>query len=335
MSEYKEIYYGPFASQLEGFISEKRALGCRYLEEERLSKEFDKLSLNFECGQELCAELVNEFTRCKPNWQATTQKRHISFIQNFGAYLLRHDIDAFQSGYSAIRTANTSFKPYIFSHAEIDALFERADNIHPNCRNSHIFYPVLFRTLYGTGMRISEALALTMNDVDFSHSTISVVNPKNHKDHHLPVDSSLMEYLEWYKIKIHPLYKEDDLFFLSNCGDGHYYRNNVQCYFSQMIADLNIPTNGYKGGGPHLHCLRHTFCVHSLEQFIRNGVPHGVALQLLSAYMGHQSLSATAKYLQLTAETFPDLVDEMEKACKDIFPVIEPLKEVRMPYEDE
>ena len=51
--------------------------------------------------------------------------------------------------------------------------------------------------------------------------------------------------------------------------------------------------------------------------------------------MGHQSLSATGRYLQLTAEAFPDLVEKIEEATKDIFPVIAPLEEVRMPYEEE
>jgi integrase/recombinase XerD len=68
-------------------------------------------------------------------------------------------------------------------------------------------------------MRISEALSLTVKDIDFSQKVISVVNPKNHKDRRLPIDHSLIEYLEWYKMKIYPLYHEDDLFFMSNRGN--------------------------------------------------------------------------------------------------------------------
>ena len=98
---------------------------------------------------------------------------------------------------------------------------------------------------------------------------------------------------------------------------------------------MGVPYHGYKGGGPHLHCLRHTFCVHSLEKMLREKVPHGVALQLLSAYMGHRSLSATGRYLRLTAEAFPDLTQQIERIYGDIFPAFEPVKEIRMPYEDD
>ncbi len=142
-------------------------------------------------------------------------------------------------------------------YRKIEQLFFRADRIHPNCRNSHIFYPVLFRTLYGTGMRISEALTLTMEDVDLKEQTLHIVNPKNHKDRLLPISDSITEYCRWYQEKIHPVYHKDDLFFMSNRGTGSYSRNNVQVFFSRMIADADIPTHGYKGGGPHLHCLRH------------------------------------------------------------------------------
>lgn len=334
MSESK-AYRGPFAKHLQDFIEEKRTMGCQYKEEERLAHTFDQTSLKFNCSEGITAELAYAFTEYQPNWQATTQKRRISFIQNFGEYLLRHDISAFRPGYTALRNMQPDFKPYIFSHAEIGQLFFRADRIHPNCRNSHIFYPVLFRTLYGTGMRISEALALTMGDVDLEGQTLHIINPKSHKDRLLPISDSITEYCRWYQKKVHPVYHKDDLFFMSNRGNGSYSRNNIQVFFSRMIADADIPTRGYKGGGPHLHCLRHTFCVHSLEKMIRDRIPHGVALSLLCSYMGHQSLSATGRYLQLTAEAFPDLVEKIEEATKDIFPVIAPLEEVRMPYEEE
>lgn len=335
MSEKTPEYLGPFAVHLRSFIDEKRLLGCRYMEEERLAHKFDYMSMEYDSNGGLSPELVNAFIKYQPNWQATTQKRRISFLQNFGCYLLNHDVQAFLPGYEALRSAAVNFKPYIFSHEEIDGLFRLSDQIHPNYRQSHIFYPVLFRVLYGTGIRISEALQLTMADVDLKERVICVVDPKNHKDRHLPIGGSLAEYCSWYCSKIHPVFHGEDLFFLSNRGDGHYSRNNVQVYFSTLICRMGIPYYGYKGGGPHLHCLRHTFCVHSLEKMLREDVPHSVALPLLSAYMGHRSLSATGRYLQLTAEAFPDLTERLENMYGDIFPRFEPVKEIRMPYEDD
>lgn len=335
MSANSRKYIGPLGGHLEKFIKEKQNLGCKYVEEERLSFEFDKLSNSYDCSDGVPADLINEFTRFKPNWKPATQKRHISFVQNFGRYLLNHDVQVVLPGYSDLRKPTEIFSPYIFSHSEIEALFKLVDSISPNTRNSHIFYPVLFRLLYCTGLRISEALSLRMRDVDLKSNTIHVVNPKNHKDRVLPISESLAQYCRWYSEKIHKVYCDDDYFFMSNRGTGKYYRNNIQVYFSTIVGKTGLPMHGYKGGSPHLHCLRHTFCIHSLERMLDEGIPSGVALQLLSAYMGHSSLSATARYLQLTAEAHPALIKKMEEAYADIFPSIQLKDEVRMPYEED
>jgi len=50
MSEKTLEFTGSFARYLEAFINEKRELGCRYVEEERLAHEFDRLSMGYDCG---------------------------------------------------------------------------------------------------------------------------------------------------------------------------------------------------------------------------------------------------------------------------------------------
>ena len=114
MSERTPEYLGPFAVHLRSFIEEKRLLGCRYMEEERLAHKFDHMSMEYDSSGGLSPELVNAFIKYQPNWQATTQKRRVSFLQNFGCCLLNHDIQAFLPGYEALRSAAAGFKPYIF-----------------------------------------------------------------------------------------------------------------------------------------------------------------------------------------------------------------------------
>ena len=75
--------------------------------------------MEHDCGDGLSPDLVNAFIKYQPDWQATTQKRRISFLQNFGRYLLNHDVQAFLPGYDALRTAKVNFKPYIFSRGAV------------------------------------------------------------------------------------------------------------------------------------------------------------------------------------------------------------------------
>ena len=84
----------------------------------------------------------------KPNWHQGTQEHHVQAIRIFALYLLRHDIPAFLVDYTSVTDLHEDYKPYIFTHEEINRIFEHADHIRANGQQSHVFYPVLFRVRY-------------------------------------------------------------------------------------------------------------------------------------------------------------------------------------------
>lgn len=335
MCKADKDYIGPFAIQLKEYIAEKRRLGCKYSAEEVIAHKFDEFCMDYDCTNGISRQMADDFTKLQPNWKITTQKRRISFMMNFGRYLINHDMEAALPNKACLHSAYESFKPYIFTHEQIQQIFDLADEIRPNYRNSHIFYPVLFRILYCTGIRLGEALSMTMADVDLEDLTITIRNPKNHRDRKLPIGESLKRYLEWYIEAVHPVYHEEDLFFMTR-SNGAYHGGNCNAFFVSLIKRMGIPYGGYKNRGPSIHCLRHTFCVHSLNKMLSEGIPNGVALKLLSCYMGHMSLSATGRYLQLTAEVFPALTKRIESMYGDVFPELGGLgKEVLADHEDD
>lgn len=327
----KKTFNGPLSAHMKDFLNEKRALGYKYEEEERLLLVLDGMSIGVDCSEGLPKELCLSFIERQPNWRQGTQESRISLIRIFGEYLVRHGIPAYLVDYTMVTNQHEDFKPYIFTHQQISDIFAVADAIRPCYANSHIFYPTVLRVQYGCGLRISETLGLRMRDVDMDGKILHVINAKNNKDRDVPVSNSVMEYLKWYSGKIHPIYDADAYFFKSRRGTGHYEKTTVNHYFREILFACGI-MHGKKGdGGPHLHNLRHTFCVHSLEAMLRNGTSHQAALPLLMTYMGHASLSATGRYLKLTAEAFPDLVSQISEIYADIIPDLE----VKTEYEDE
>ena len=54
-----------------------------------------------------------------------------------------------------------------------------------------------------------------------------------------------------------------------------------------------------------------------------DGLTYDAAIPILCAYMGHSSLSATAKYLHLTKDLFPDIVAKMEMETGHVIPEME------------
>jgi len=326
-----ENFNGPLALYLEGLVNERRRLGYKFKEEERLLHELDRMSLEYECNESLPEGLIKAFIRRKPNWHQGTQEHHVSVSRLLALYMIRHDVPAFLIDYSSVTNLHEDYKPYIFTHEEVGRIFSETDKIKPNAQNSHYFYPVLIRVQYCGGMRISETLGLRMKDVDFKKNVFHVHNAKNNKDREIPFTDSLCQYLKWYASRVHPFYNDEDYFFKSKWGDGHYQLGTVETYFRKLLFCCGIPHGGRKNGGPHLHCLRHTFCCHSLEKMLKMGIPHQAALPLLQHYLGHSSLSATGRYLKLTAEAFPELQEKINQIYADVLPTLE----VRYDYEED
>jgi len=168
-------------------------------------------------------------------------------------------------------------------------------------------------------MRISEALHLTIKDVDLDNGTVFIKNGKNHKDRLLPINSQMIPHLRCYAEKYHTLSHDDNYFFSPPQG-GHYDKGTVYHRFRDILFKCEISHGGREKGGPRLHCLRHTFCVHSLRQFLAYGVDYRAALPILSVYMGHSTIAATGKYLRLTAEAYPEVSAMMEKEYGGLIP---------------
>ncbi len=139
--------------------------------------------------------------------------------------------------------------------------------------------------LYAAGLRVSEACELTWRNVDFNHSIIKVKG-KGGKERQLSIIKSLKSaLLEMAK------YKEGKFVF------GKAALNPRTAY--QIIKD-----EGAKAGllkPLHPHALRHSFATHMLSS--------GVDLRVLQELLGHESLTATQKYLHLSLDSLSRTVE--------------------------
>ena len=168
--------------------------------------------------------------------------------------------------------------------------------------NKAIVDPVLFRVLYGAGLRVSEALKLTLSDVDSSVGTLRIRDSKNGEGRTIPITGRLTATLNAYIAAAHPACEQDDRVFYSRAADRPINQATVYTRFRGYLADAAIP---HFPGGPHPHSLRHGFAVANLRRWAADGSDLAAMLPYLACYMGHADLRGTQYYLRLR----PPVVD--------------------------
>ena len=173
--------------------------------------------------------------------------------------------------------------------------------------------PILLRTLYSTGMRIGEALSLKNKDVKLNEGYFDLKVTKNGHERICAITDSLRVCLEQYlsyrnRIPVSKIQLENSPFFVNGIGKSP-RRSTVYGFYRKVLSKAGIDfIGGWKG--PHVHALRHTACVHALVQMVDNGKDIYCHLPVLSAYMGHIHSIDTEKYIHITKEMFPDIIQK-------------------------
>ena len=152
----------------------------------------------------------------------------------------------------------------------------------------------LFLTTYAAGLRVSEAVALQLRDLDGERGVIRVRQGKGARDRTTLLSPYLLEALREYWRQERP----DPWLFPSRHERGHLCAGAAKHLYAKAKERAGIE----KPGG--LHMLRHTFATHLLEA--------GVGLHTLQRLLGHKSLRSTAHYLHLARP-----VEEAAKAVPE------------------
>lgn len=311
-------FHSPLADLMTGFLREKQTCGYLY---EREGYELLRLD-RFLCGiglkaAELPRDIVDEWTAKQANEKPGTQKLRVIRLRQFALFLRHQGINAYVPEATKTPVNRIEFTPYIFRREEIEKILQSADRMSPNSRAlmRHLIMPEIFRLLYCCGLRISEVLHLEVEDVDLGSGVLTVREGKFNKDRLVPMAPSITLRLRRYAAV---LGNASGIFFPAPDG-GPYSKVTVYQIFRQLLLDSHIPHGG-RGRGPRLHDLRHSYAVHKLESWYRQGVDLAAKLPLLSTYMGHKSLIGTQRYLHLTPEIFPAIINRLDQFAGHVIP---------------
>ncbi|WP_341372081.1 tyrosine-type recombinase/integrase [Sulfobacillus thermosulfidooxidans] len=172
--------------------------------------------------------------------------------------------------------------------------------------DKHLMLPILFRLLYGSGLRVTEACQLRFSDVDFVRDTLLIRESKGGNDRLVPVSPSLRDGLQRWRAHLQTRHPVPMWFFETRNGQPP-SRHWIYRQFRQCLQRAGIPHAG-RGAGPRVHDMRHSFCVRTLKHLVDEGLDVYTALPILAAYVGHASPAATEGYVRLTADLYPEII---------------------------
>jgi integrase/recombinase XerD len=197
----------------------------------------------------------------------------------------------------------TTFSPYIYSAMEIQALLRttRVSQTERRCRLPAETLYTLLLFLYGTGATKSEALALTLADVNLKTGFVFIRKRQAERSRRIPICNDLQivltEYLGWRSRNA----MQSDRVFVKN--DGHALANSTLAGEFRRLRELaGIRRPGSSDDQPRIHDLRYSFAVHRITSWIRSNSDLNRMLPALAVYMGHAGLWATERYLLMTPE---------------------------------
>lgn len=225
------------------------------------------------------------------SYQSTTIARQLSAIKRFYRELYQ---DTYRSDdpSATLRAPKKSQKlPKDLTERQIGDLLNA-----PNTNDEiELRDKAMLEVLYATGLRVSELVQLTFNDLNLNQGVIRIIG-KGNKERLVPLGEEALDWLDRY-FKLSRLallkQKQSDIIFPSRLGK-QMTRQTFWHRVKYYATKANIKSE-------HLspHVLRHAFATHLLN--------HGADLRVVQMLLGHSSLSTTQIYTHVATERLKNL----------------------------
>ena len=170
-------------------------------------------------------------------------------------------------------------------------------------------YGTLFALLACTGLRVSEAIRLRVEDI--TPDGLIIKRSKFGKSRLIPLHSTAVVGLEGYLKHRRPYAPFDDHVFISLRRKPLRIRD-VETAFQTAVNKIGLQQRVAGKPRPTPHSLRHTFAVRALETCPDNRDHITKHILALSTYLGHSNVSYTYWYLEAT----PDLMRNIAERCE-------------------
>lgn len=288
---------------IDAYLTRQRSLGMRFESAGELLHRFGR-AMGERPIQEVTAGAILDFLNGNGALTATWMLKHRVLTGLYRFAVSRGYVDS-----SPLPTALPKLPqqqtPYVYSTEELRRLLDATAILRPgHSRLVPAMYRTLLLLLYGTGMRIGEALRLTLQDVDLTERIITLRCTKFFKTRLVPIGPKLTDelaaHLERRGLLAMPPDKAAPLFASRGVRGWCYPRVIAMFQHVRRAAGINCPIGEPRP--PRLHDLRHTAAVHRVVAWYHSGQDVQRLLPQLATYLGHLDIRSTQRYLRMTPE---------------------------------
>ena len=290
-----------WGEHVEQYLQIRRSLGAKLVEAERDLREFAAAMQTQ--GQDFITvtDAINWAVTLLPGCERlalTRASRRIGSVRGFALYLAAIDPRNQIPPAGCLSVKHTRPTPRIFSLADIQALIQAARQL--RYRDRDVTYPVLFGLLACTGIRIGEALRLHRAQTDLDEGILTINDSKSGTSRLIPLHPSTLEVLREYdQWRGRFDTRANDPLFFTGPNQAPIPYSNVYHVFNQTCHAAGLDRIEPRC---HIHCMRHSFAVNTLINWVQNGQDVQAIMPVLSTWLGHVEPKDTYWYLTAVPE---------------------------------
>lgn len=283
------------AAHFRRFVDLKRAGGASYATPEDLLLSFDRFLCERFSGPPLQRDTVTAYLASLERLSPRGRENVITVVWPALAYAGRHGarIDSLPPRPASPSNSLRRRRPRIVSAAEISRILSAARSLRPAGSPRSATTATLVGLLFTTGLRIGEALALDVGDLDTCGQLLAIRQGKFGKARTLPLRASTVHALARY-IE-HPLRRVPASTSAPIFVSGWRRRLSYPTAVHDLRAACQLA--GIAARQPTPHDLRHSFAVGRVLAWYDEGLDVDRLLPALSTYLGHVSVENTRVYL--------------------------------------
>jgi len=180
--------------------------------------------------------------------------------------------------------------PIVLSHEEVVRFFDYVPGLK---------YRAVLMACYGAGLRISEAVALKISDIDSQRMLIRVEQGKGMKDRYVMLSPRLLQVLRTWFRAARPTVEPPGYLFPSWRTGRHITPTSVQVAVRQAALACGLRKR------ITAHTLRHSFATHLLE--------NGTDIRVIQVLLGHSKIDTTARYVAVSPQVVGNTLSPLDR----------------------